>query len=216
MKDLNEYIDSTLLRSDATKKDIEELCEEAVKYGFFSVCINPYNIPFAVPILEGTGVKICTVIGFPLGADLPGAKATVAKDACMLGASELDMVINIGALKNEDYDTVNQDILSVVHVGKFNGAITKVIIESALLTDEEIIKACEIAKDAGAEFIKTSTGYAKEGGASIHSVELIRKTVGTEMGIKASGGISTKEDAFNMITAGATRIGTSKALNLIK
>lgn len=215
MKSLSKYIDSTLLKPDATKSDIEKLCEEAVKHGFFSVCINPYNIPFAVLKLDGSDVKICTVIGFPLGADLPGIKATTAKDACMLGANELDMVINIGALKSEDYDTVKQDILSVVHVGKSHGAITKVIIESALLTDDEIVKACEIAKDAGADFVKTSTGFAKEGGATVHAVELMRKTVGDSMGVKASGGISDKETALAMIKAGASRIGTSKAVEIV-
>lgn len=215
MKDLNRYIDSTLLKSDATRDEIENLCEEAVKHSFFSVCINPYNIPYAVMKLGDSEVKICTVIGFPLGADLPGIKATEAKDACMLGANELDMVINIGALKSKDYDTVKQDILSVVHVGKSHNAITKVIIESALLTDDEIVKACEIAKDSEADYVKTSTGFAKEGGATIHAVKLMRKSVGDSIGVKASGGISDKTTAIAMIEAGASRIGTSKAIDIV-
>lgn len=215
MKDLNRYIDHTLLKADATEDDIRRLCEEAVKYSFFSVCINPYNIPYAVPILEGSNTKICTVIGFPLGADMPGIKATEAKDACMLGASELDMVINIGALKDNKYDIVKQDILSVVHVAKQNNAITKVILETAVLSDEEIVKACEIAKDCSAEFVKTSTGFANEGGAAVHAVQLMKSTVGDTMGIKASGGIRNKETALKMIEAGATRIGASSSVEII-
>ncbi len=216
MKDLNHYIDHTLLRSDATKKEIEKLCEEAAKYSFFSVCVNPYNIPFAIPVLEDTDVKICTVIGFPLGADLPGIKATEAKDACMLGANELDMVINIGALKDEQYDTVKQDILSVVGVAKTNSALTKVILETAVLSDDEVIKACRIAEDAGADFVKTSTGFLSEGGATVHAVSLMKKTIGDTMGIKASGGIRDRETALKMIEAGATRIGASSSVDIVK
>ena len=215
MNDLNRYIDHTLLKADATKEEIEKLCEEAVRYSFFSVCINPYNIPFAVPVLEDTGVKICTVIGFPLGADMPGIKAAEAADACMMGAGELDMVINIGALKNQQYDTVKQDILSVVHVAAANNALTKVILETAVLTDLEIVRACSIAQNAGADFVKTSTGFAPEGGATVHAVSLMRETVGDSMGIKASGGIRDRETAIKMIRAGATRIGASSSIDII-
>lgn len=216
MKDLNKYIDHTLLKPDATKDEITKLCEEAVKYSFFSVCINPYNIPFAVPILKESHVKICTVIGFPLGAHTPGLKAMEAKDACMLGANELDMVINLGALKNKEYNSVKQDILSVAHVGKASNAITKVILETALLSDEEIIKACEISMDAGADFVKTSTGFAKEGGATIHAVKVMKDTVGDKINIKASGGIRDKKTAIKMIAAGASRLGTSNSIKIIE
>lgn len=215
MKDLNRYIDHTLLRADAAKEEIEKLCREAVDHSFFSVCINPYNIPFAVPVLEETDVKICTVIGFPLGADMPGIKAAEAKDACLLGADELDMVINIGAFKDKHYDTVKQDILSVVGVARASGALTKVILETAALTDEEIIAACSISGDAGADFVKTSTGFAPQGGATVHAVSLMEKEVGGLMGIKASGGIRDRETAVRMIEAGATRIGASSSIDII-
>lgn len=215
MKDLNRYIDHTLLTPDATGEQIELLCEEAVKYSFFAICINPYNIPFAVPILEDRNVRICTVIGFPLGADLPGIKAIQAKDACMLGARELDMVMNIGALKDKSYDTVKQDIMSVVNVGKSQEALTKVILETALLSDDEIVKACQIARDAGADFVKTSTGFAKAGGATVHAVRLMCETVGENIGVKASGGIKDRQTALKMIDAGATRIGTSSSIDIV-
>ena len=216
MDNLNRYIDHTLLKPDATREDIQNICREAVEYSFFSVCINPFNIPYAVPILEDTDVRICTVIGFPLGADLYELKANEAKDACMLGADELDMVINIGALKDKEYDMVKKDILSVVHVAKSNKALTKVILETSLLTDDEIIIACNIAKEAGADFVKTSTGFAKEGGATIHAVKLMREVVGEKVGVKASGGIRTKRDAIEMIEAGASRIGASSSIDIIK
>lgn len=216
MSYLNRLIDHTLLNSNATESDIKRLCEEAVNYSFFSVCINPYNIPYAIPVLEDSKVKICTVIGFPLGADMPGIKATEAADACMLGADELDMVINIGALKDGKFDIVKQDILSVVHVGKQHNALTKVILETAQLSDEEIIKACQISMDCQADFVKTSTGFAKEGGATVHAVNLMKKTVGESMGIKASGGIRDRETTMKMIEAGATRIGASSSIDIIK
>jgi deoxyribose-phosphate aldolase len=214
MNDMNRFIDHTLLRPDARQEEIEKLCKEAVRYSFFSVCVNPYNIPFAVPILDGSEVKICTVIGFPLGADLPGMKATEAKDACLLGANEVDMVINIGALKDKKYDTVRQDILSVVHVAKANNALTKVILETAVLSDEEIVKACHISKECGADFVKTSTGFAKEGGATLHAVSLMKREVGHSMGVKASGGIKDRKTAEAMIAAGATRLGTSSSIDI--
>lgn len=215
MNNLNRYIDHTLLAPDATSDQIKILCEEAVRYSFFSVCINPYNIPFAVPVLDSSDVKICTVIGFPLGSDIPGTKASEAKDACMLGAHELDMVLNIGALKDKAYDTVKQDIMSVANICKNCNTLIKVILETAILTDDEIIKACQIAEDAGADFVKTSTGFAKEGGATVHAVRLMRESVGDNMGVKASGGIRDRETAIKMINAGANRIGASSSIKII-
>lgn len=203
-------IDHTILKADAGEKKVREVCMEALQYNFASVCINSCNVPLAHEILKESNVKVCTVIGFPLGAAATEAKAFEAKDAVSKGADEVDMVINIGRLKDGNYDYVEKDIKAVVQAVK-GRALTKVIIETCLLTDEEKVKACEIAKKAGADFVKTSTGFST-GGARAEDVKLMRKTVGDEMGVKASGGIRTYEDAEKMIMAGASRIGASASI----
>jgi deoxyribose-phosphate aldolase len=209
------YIDHTLLKPDATRYDILKLCEEGARYGFASVCINPMWVREAACALRGSGVKVCTVIGFPLGANAPDTKAYEARRALFDGASELDMVINLGALKSGDYALVRRDMLGVVEVAREAGSIVKVIIETALLTDEEKIKACEIARDAGADFVKTSTGFSK-GGATAADIALMRKTVGSLMGVKASGGVKDLKQAQEMIRAGATRIGASVGVKIVQ
>lgn len=211
---LNQYIDHTLLKADTTKDQIEKLCAEAKEYGFASVCVNPTWVKYSSELLEGTNVKVCTVIGFPLGAATSETKAFETKNAIMNGATEVDMVINIGELKNNNTELVETDIRSVVEAA--NGrALTKVIIETCLLTDEEKVKACELSVKAGADFVKTSTGFST-GGAIVEDVKLMRKSVGPKIGVKASGGIRTKEDALIMIDAGATRIGASSGINIVK
>lgn len=212
--EINQYIDHTLLKPDATRAQIKKIIEEAKEYNFFSVCINPFWVPLAHEELKDTSVKVCTVIGFPLGANTSAVKEYETTDAIKNGANEVDMVINIGALKGGEYEVVKEDIQKVVAASK-EKALVKVIIESSLLTDEEIVKACELAKEAGADFVKTSTGFAN-GGASVHAVELMRKTVGSEMGVKASGGIHSYEDAKALIDAGATRIGASAGIAIVE
>lgn len=214
MLKLNSYIDHTLLKPDAKKEQIQQLCEEAREYSFASVCVNPTWVSYAKECLTDSYVKVCTVIGFPLGATTPEVKAFEAKNAINNGAEELDMVINIGALKNKDDELVEKDICAVVEAAK-GKALVKVIIETCLLTDEEKVRACKLAKKAGAHFVKTSTGFST-GGASFEDVRLMRETVGEEMGVKASGGIRTTYDALKMIEAGATRIGTSSGVAIIK
>jgi len=209
---LAKYIDHTLLKPDATEKDLVKLCEEAREHKFFSVCINACNIEKAKELLKGTDTKVCTVVGFPLGQMTTEAKSFETKEAVFLGAEEIDMVINIGKLKDMDYEYVLEDIRSVVLAA--SGQLTKVIIETCLLTDEEKIKACQIAQDAGADFVKTSTGFSK-GGATKEDIALMRKTVGKEMGVKASGGIRTLEDALAMIENGATRLGCSAGIAIL-
>jgi len=211
--DLAKYIDHTLLKPSATKEDIKRLCEEAKKYGFASVCVNPSWVSYCKKLLQGSDVKVCTVIGFPLGATTPTVKAMEAREAIMNGADEVDMVINVGALKSGDYQLVLDDIKAVREATK--GKILKVIIETALLTDVEKVKACQLAKMAGADFVKTSTGFGP-GGAKVSDVALMREVVGPSMGVKASGGIRTKEQAEEMISAGATRIGASASVQIIK
>lgn len=206
-------IDHTALKPDTTKEEILKLTAEAKKYGFASVCVNPRWTKLASQELKDSGVNVCVVIGFPLGATTTKVKAFEAKGAIKGGATEVDMVINIGDLKDENYIYVEQDIKAVVAVAK-GKALVKVIIETCLLTDEEKVKACEIAKKAGADFVKTSTGFST-GGATVEDVKLMRKTVGEEMGVKASGGIHTREQAIKMIEAGATRIGTSSGVSII-
>jgi len=213
--DLAGMIDHTLLKPDATQDQVAQLCYEARKYGFASVCVNPTWVELCAQLLKGSSVKVCTVIGFPLGATAPEVKAFEARNAIHQGASEIDMVINIGALKARDLELVASDIRGVVAAAHAEGAIVKVIIETVLLTDEEKTIACLLSKEAGAEFVKTSTGFAS-GGATVHDVELMRKTVGPEMGVKASGGVRTYEDAENMIKAGATRIGASAGVKIIQ
>jgi deoxyribose-phosphate aldolase len=208
-------IDHTLLKPEATPDQITQLCYEARKYGFASVCINPIWVSLCAELLRGSPVKVCTVIGFPLGATTPEVKAFETQNALDHGATEIDMVINVGALKVRDLDLVARDISGVVKTAHERGAIVKVIIEAVLLTDEEKTIACLASKEAGADFVKTSTGFAS-GGATVHDVELMRKVVGPEMGIKAAGGIRTFEDAENMIKAGATRIGASAGIKIIQ
>ncbi|MHA2298407.1 MAG: deoxyribose-phosphate aldolase [Candidatus Hodarchaeales archaeon] len=214
--DVAKYIDHTLLKPDATVDQIRNLCEEAKLYGFASVCINPTNVALAAEFLkEAPSVKVCTVIGFPLGATTPTVKAVETRDAIANGASEIDMVINVGALKSGNDDLVKRDIEAVVAAAREGNALIKVILETALLTKEEIAKGCLLAKLAGADFVKTSTGFSS-GGATVEDVELMRKTVGPEMGIKASGGVRTHETAEKMIKAGATRIGASASVVIVK
>jgi deoxyribose-phosphate aldolase len=216
-QDLNyaKLIDHTLLKPDATPDQVAQLCFEAKKYCFASVCINPSWVPLCAQLLQGSQVKVCTVIGFPLGATAPEVKAFEAQNAIQQGAKEIDMVINIGALKARDLDLVARDIRGVVKTSHEHGAIVKVIIETALLTDEEKTIACLISKEASADFVKTSTGFAS-GGATVHDIALMRKAVGPEMGVKASGGVRTFEDADSMVKAGATRIGASAGVKIIQ
>ncbi len=212
-KDWASLIDHTLLKPEATESDIRRLCEEAARYSFASVCVNPTWVRASACYLRGTGVPVCTVIGFPLGATLPDVKAYEVRRAISHGAGEVDMVINIGALKSNDDCTVEHDIRSVAEAAHEFGVLCKVIIETALLTDEEKVRACLAAKRAGADFVKTSTGFAK-GGATVHDVALMRQVVGSELGVKASGGVRGIEDARQMIEAGATRIGASVGVKI--
>jgi len=216
-QDLNlaKMIDHTLLKPEATQQEIAQLCFEARKYGFASVCVNPTWVSLCAELLKGSSAKVCTVIGFPLGATASETKAFETENAIRQGATEIDMVINIGALKARDLEAVAKDIRGVVNVAHPRGAIVKVIIETVLLNDEEKTIACLLSKEAGADFVKTSTGFAG-GGATIHDVELMRKTVGPQMGVKASGGVKTFEDAENMIKAGATRIGASAGVKILQ
>jgi len=208
-------IDHTLLKPDATEDQIAQLCYEARKYEFASVCVNPTHVQLCAELLKGTDVKVCTVIGFPLGASSPEVKAFEAKTALKDGATEIDMVMNIGALKAGDLTLVARDIHEVVEVGHRAGAVVKVIIETALLNEEEKVTACLLAKEAGADFVKTSTGFSG-GGATVDDVNLMRRVVGPEMGVKASGGVRNFEDARNMVQAGATRIGASAGVKIVK
>ncbi|MFN3966211.1 MAG: deoxyribose-phosphate aldolase [Endomicrobiia bacterium] len=205
-------IDHTLLKANATQEEIGKLCEEAKKYGFASVCVNPAYVSLCSQLLKATAIKVCTVVGFPLGATTPTVKAIEARDAIANGADEIDMVINIGALKSGNYQLVLDDIKAVRDATR--GKILKVILETAYLTKEEKIKACLLAKEAGADFVKTSTGFGPSG-ATVEDIILMRETVGKTMGIKASGGIRTAEDAEKMIKAGATRIGASASVAIV-
>ena len=205
--------DHTILKADATKEDVKKVCEEAMAYSFCSVCVNSYYVPYVAELLHGSDVKICTVVGFPLGAMYTRAKALEAKIAVMDGADEVDMVINIGALKDKDYDVVLEDIKAVKEA--CGNALLKVIIETCLLTDEEKIKACELSKEANADFVKTSTGFSTAG-AKVEDVRLMRDTVGNDMGVKASGGIHDKEFANALVEAGASRLGTSATIKIVE
>lgn len=211
-KTIASMIDHTLLKPEATPAQIEKLCAEAAEYHFASVCVNPVYIPLAARLLKGTGVKVCCVVGFPLGAIAPEQKAAEAASCAAMGAEELDMVIHVGAAKAGDWALVQRDIEGVVKAAA--GHTVKVIIETCLLTDEEKVKACEAAKAAGADFVKTSTGFST-GGATTHDIALMRKTVGPEMGVKASGGIRDYETAMAMIEAGANRIGASAGIAIV-
>ena len=208
----SKYIDHTQLKPDATKDKIVTLCQEAREYDFASVCINPCWIPLAKELLEGSDVKVCTVIGFPLGAMSTAAKCLETATAVQDGAEEVDMVINIGKLKDGEDDYVRNEIKAIKEA--CSGRLLKVIIETCLLTDEEKVRACKLAKEAGADFVKTSTGFST-GGATVEDVALMRRTVGEDMGVKAAGGVRDKETFEAMIKAGATRIGTSSGKNLI-
>ena len=215
-KELAQLIDSTLVGVTATKSEVEKLCREAIKYGFRCAVVNPIYVKFAAKILEGSNVKVCSTVGFPFGVSLPEIKALEALKAVEEGAEELDMVINLSALKSGDYDTVKRDITAVVDVKRVSKEIVvKVIIETAYLTRDEKIVACKLVKEAGADFVKTSTGLFGKG-ATVEDVELMRRTVGKDFGVKAAGGIRTYADALAMIEAGANRIGTSTAVQIIK
>ena len=208
----NKLIDHTLLKQDASPEQIVKLCEEAKQYDFMSVCVNPAYVPLAAECLKGSGVKVCTVIGFPLGMNLTRTKVEEAIFCIAQGAEEIDMVINVGMLKAGHADYVKEEIRLLKEVaGKL---VLKVIIETCLLTDEEKVLACTLAKEAGADFVKTSTGFST-GGATVHDVKLMRETVGPEMGVKASGGVRTHEDLLAMVEAGANRIGTSNGTKII-
>jgi deoxyribose-phosphate aldolase len=211
---LGSLIDHTLLKPDATREEVEVLCREAAQFCFASVCVNPNWVPLCREMLKGSGVMVCTVIGFPLGAHLPDIKAYETRRAVEQGAEEVDMVINIGALKSKDYALVEQDIRAVVQAAGRDTTV-KVILETSLLTREEKIMACTLAKAAGADFVKTSTGFAG-GGATVEDVRLMRETVGADMGVKASGGVRTQEDAKAMVAAGATRIGASAGVKIVR
>jgi deoxyribose-phosphate aldolase len=212
--DLARYIDHTILRPDASAADIDRLCDEAKAFGFAAVCINPAWVRRAAERLRGTSVAVASVVGFPFGATPPDVKAFEARRAMRDGAREIDMVINIGALKSGMHDLVRDDIARVSDACHEGGAANKVIIEAALLTDEEKVIACRLAQRAGADMVKTSTGYAK-GGATVFDVALMRETVGPRMGVKAAGGIRTADDVKDMIAAGATRIGASAGVSIV-
>lgn len=207
-------IDHTLLKAEATKEQIEKLCAEAKEFGFASVCVNPTWVKYCSELLQNSNVLVCTVIGFPLGANTTAVKVFEAKDAIANGAQEVDMVINIGALKDQNFELVQSDIAAVVEAAK-GSAIVKVIIETCLLTEEEKVKACELSVAAGANFVKTSTGFST-GGATAEDIALMRKTVGPELGVKASGGVRSLEDMQKMVEAGATRIGASSGVAIVK
>jgi len=213
-KTLAGMIDHTLLKPEAMPEQIEVLCAEAIQYGFASVCVNGVYVPLATEKLAGSAVKVCTVVGFPLGAMHPFAKVHEAKLALEQGATEIDMVLSVGNLKAENISEVHHDISSIVAECQLRGAICKVILETCLLTDQEKVVACRVCVDAGADFVKTSTGFST-GGATVEDIRLMRQTVGTDMGVKASGGIRNLATALAMIEAGATRLGVSAGVTII-
>lgn len=210
INNLARTVDHTVLKPETSRKTIERFCKEAIEWNFASVCVNPTHVKLAAGLLKGTEVKVCTVIGFPLGANTSFVKAAETRDAIANGAQEVDMVINIGALKDGDYDLISKDIKAVVDAAAGQAKV-KVIIETCLLTEQEKIKACLLAKSMGADFVKTSTGMST-GGATVEDIALMRKTVGPQMGVKASTGVNDREIALNLIRAGATRLGTSKGM----
>jgi len=214
MMDISKAIDHTLLKPDASKAGIRKLCKEAALYGFKAVCVNPSHVVLCKELLKGTDVKVATVVGFPLGANTTETKVFETKDSVLKGADEIDMVINIGALKEGDYKLVEDDIKAVVDACR-GQAIVKVIIETCLLTDDEKRKACELSMSAGAHFVKTSTGFST-GGATVEDVALMKSVVGDNLEVKASGGVRDRETAIKMIEAGATRIGTSSGIKIIE
>jgi deoxyribose-phosphate aldolase len=214
-RDVASLIDHTILKPEATRQDVERICKEALEHHFASVCVNPVFVPLAAGILRGSKVKICAVIGFPLGANLSGSKVEEARAALVAGAEELDMVIHVGGLKAGDNDAVLADIRGVVQAVHAGGAICKVIIETCLLTEEEKERACRMACEAGADFVKTSTGF-NTSGATLADVALMRRIVGPTVGVKASGGVRTLDDLVKMVDAGATRIGTSGGVKIVQ
>ncbi|MCI7805815.1 MAG: deoxyribose-phosphate aldolase [Bullifex sp.] len=213
MNNIASYIDHTMLAPQATVSQIRKLCEEAVKYHFASVCVNSCHVALCAELLKGTGVNVCTVVGFPLGAMSTKAKAFEAECAVADGAVEIDMVINVGALKDENWTFVEDDIRAVKKA--CGGKLLKVILETCLLTDDEIVRACQLSEAAGADYVKTSTGFSK-GGATAEAVSLMRKTVGDRLGVKASGGIRDRESALKMIEAGASRLGCSAGVKIME
>lgn len=214
MSNIASYIDHTLLKPESTKEQVIQLCKEAAEYEFASVCVNPSYVETAAAELKDSKVKVCTVIGFPLGASTSETKAFETKDAIAKGAEEIDMVVNIGAIKSGDSELVKNDIQAVVEAAK-GKAIVKVIIEASLLTDEEKVLASRLSKEAGADFVKTSTGFST-GGATVADVKLMRETVGADLGVKASGGVRSLEDVQGMIDAGASRIGASSGVQIMQ
>ncbi len=210
-----QYFDHTILKPEATQAEVRRVCEEARKYGFASVCINPYWVPLAARELAGSPVKVCTVIGFPLGACMTQSKRHETETVIRLGAHEVDMVLNAGAMASGDYDAVKMDIQAVVEVAHAGGALVKVILETCLLDDNQKMIACTLARLAGADFVKTSTGFSR-GGATAHDVALMRSVAGQDMGVKASGGIRTLEDFRVMLAAGANRIGASQSVQILE
>lgn len=215
MLELNKYFDHTILKAEAKESDIRQLCNEAIENDFFAVCVNSSYVPLAVSLLENTNVKVAAVVGFPLGAGCTPSKAYESSCACIAGAREIDMVIHLGALKEKRYDYVRDDISAVVLSAKEHNAIVKVILETCLLTDEEIVMACKLSMEAGAAFVKTSTGFST-GGATAEHVSLMRKTVGDSMEVKASGGIRDLAKMLEMIDAGADRVGSSSSVAILK
>ncbi|MFZ2961333.1 MAG: deoxyribose-phosphate aldolase [Candidatus Ozemobacteraceae bacterium] len=212
-EELARTIDHTLLKATATTAEVTKLCEEARQYRFASVCVNPFHVALSAKLLQSSPVKVCTVVGFPLGATSTYTKVAETRDAVANGADEIDMVINVGALKSKDYEMVKNDIARVVEAA--NGRTVKVILETSLLNQEEKIKGCELSKAAGADFVKTSTGFST-GGATVEDIALMRRTVGPSMGVKASGGVKDTAIAQQMIAAGATRIGASASIAIVK
>jgi deoxyribose-phosphate aldolase len=214
-EELAKYIDHTNLKAYVSREDIKKLCQEAKDYGFYAVCVNPYRVKDAAEFLKGTDIKIASVVGFPLGATFTETKVQEAIMAVRDGASEIDMVMNIGAMKDGDYEFVERDIREIVDAVHPMGAKVKVIIETCYLTDDEKHKACELAKKAGADFVKTSTGFGSAG-AKVEDVKFMREVVGKDMGVKAAGGIHDAKEAIAMIEAGATRIGASRSVQIIE
>ena len=212
--ELNRMIDHTLLKPEASESDIRRVCREAVAYDFFSVCINTFYVPLVAREIAGTGIRVCSIAGFPLGAVDSAVKAFEARRAAEAGAHEIDMVMNVGALKSQDFSLVRTDIAGVVEACG-PGIVVKVIIEAAILTDEEKVRACRLVEEAGAQFVKTSTGFGPPG-ANVHDVELMRTTVGPRLGVKASAGIRTAAFALELVRAGASRIGTSASVAIME
>lgn len=212
---ISKLIDHTLLRPEATRDQILQLCREALQYNFAAVCLNGYWVPLAAAELQGSQVKVCTVVGFPLGANSTEAKVAETEAALRAGAQEIDMVQNIGALRSDEYEAVEEEIALIAAVCHRASAILKVILETSLLSDDQKTAACTLAKNAGADFVKTSTGFGSLG-ATVHDVQLMRRAVGPQMGVKASGGIRTLDDLQKMLAAGATRIGASGSIAIIE